>query len=141
MGAVFHCFDPVLTIVSGLSVRDPFLLPQDKKDVSTKFSKQSVSASKLILGSADMLCTSDTVNLFLCTSHSISLVSCTSGVINLILCAFDATKWTCQLQVKKTNCVGILTFIRKHILSTRKICPYVCFSHHTKISLKPIELG
>lgn len=34
MGAVFHCFDPVLTVVSGLSVRDPFLLPQDKKDVS-----------------------------------------------------------------------------------------------------------
>lgn len=37
MGAVFHCFDPVLTIVSGLSVRDPFLLPQDKKDVSAEF--------------------------------------------------------------------------------------------------------
>lgn len=34
MGAIFHCFDPVLTIVSALSVRDPFLLPQDKKDVS-----------------------------------------------------------------------------------------------------------
>ncbi|ONI21430.1 hypothetical protein PRUPE_2G065300 [Prunus persica] len=34
MGAVFHCFDPVLTIVSGLSVRDPFLLPQDKKDLA-----------------------------------------------------------------------------------------------------------
>lgn len=34
MGAIFRCFDPVLTIVAGLSVRDPFLLPQDKKDVS-----------------------------------------------------------------------------------------------------------
>lgn len=34
MGAIFRCFDPALTIVSGLSVRDPFLLPQDKKDVS-----------------------------------------------------------------------------------------------------------
>lgn len=34
MGAIFHCFDPVLTIVSGLSVRDPFLLPQEKKNVS-----------------------------------------------------------------------------------------------------------
>ncbi|KAK8301495.1 hypothetical protein V6Z12_D04G025500 [Gossypium hirsutum] len=33
MGAIFRCFDPVLTIVSGLSVRDPFLLPQDKKDL------------------------------------------------------------------------------------------------------------
>ncbi|KAK4371730.1 hypothetical protein RND71_007114 [Anisodus tanguticus] len=36
MGAIFRCFDPVLTIVAGLSVRDPFLLPQDKKDVSRK---------------------------------------------------------------------------------------------------------
>ncbi|KAJ4843987.1 hypothetical protein Tsubulata_043396 [Turnera subulata] len=34
MGAIFQCFDPVLTIVSGLSVRDPFLLPQDKKDLA-----------------------------------------------------------------------------------------------------------
>lgn len=34
MGAIFRCFDPVLTIVSGLSVRDPFLLPQEKKNVS-----------------------------------------------------------------------------------------------------------
>lgn len=36
MGAIFGCFDPILTIVSGLSVRDPFLLPQDKKDVSIR---------------------------------------------------------------------------------------------------------
>nr|KYP51613.1 putative ATP-dependent RNA helicase DHX36 [Cajanus cajan] len=34
MGAIFRCFDPVLTIVSGLSVRDPFLLPQDKRDLA-----------------------------------------------------------------------------------------------------------
>ncbi|KAJ0981719.1 hypothetical protein J5N97_009974 [Dioscorea zingiberensis] len=34
MGAVFHCLDPILTVVSGLSVRDPFLLPQDKKDLA-----------------------------------------------------------------------------------------------------------
>ena len=34
VGAIYRCFDPVLTIVAGLSVRDPFLLPQDKKDVS-----------------------------------------------------------------------------------------------------------
>ncbi|KAJ6816993.1 DExH-box ATP-dependent RNA helicase DExH3 isoform X2 [Iris pallida] len=32
MGAVYRCLDPILTVVSGLSVRDPFLLPQDKKD-------------------------------------------------------------------------------------------------------------
>ncbi|XP_058213075.1 DExH-box ATP-dependent RNA helicase DExH3 [Rhododendron vialii] len=34
MGAIFHCFDPILTIVAGLSVRDPFLLPQEKKDLA-----------------------------------------------------------------------------------------------------------
>lgn len=34
MGAIFCCFEPILTIVAGLSVRDPFLLPQDKRDVS-----------------------------------------------------------------------------------------------------------
>ncbi|KAF9676505.1 hypothetical protein SADUNF_Sadunf08G0008900 [Salix dunnii] len=34
MGAIFRCFGPILTIVSGLSVRDPFLLPQDKKDLA-----------------------------------------------------------------------------------------------------------
>uniref|UniRef100_A0A2P2KUU9 RNA helicase n=5 Tax=Rhizophora mucronata TaxID=61149 RepID=A0A2P2KUU9_RHIMU len=34
MGAIFRCFDPILTIVSGLSARDPFLLPQDKKDLA-----------------------------------------------------------------------------------------------------------
>lgn len=56
MGAVFRCLDPVLTVVSGLSVRDPFLLPQDKKDVSYALSMHisfncvlctSVSISKL----------------------------------------------------------------------------------------------
>ncbi|KAK9156986.1 hypothetical protein Scep_003560 [Stephania cephalantha] len=34
MGAIFHCFDPILTIVAALSVRDPFLLPQAKKDLA-----------------------------------------------------------------------------------------------------------
>ncbi|TXG57279.1 hypothetical protein EZV62_018592 [Acer yangbiense] len=34
LGAIFNCLDPVLTIVAGLSVRDPFLAPLDKKDVS-----------------------------------------------------------------------------------------------------------
>ena len=37
MGAVFRCIDPVLTVVAGLSARDPFLLPQDKKDVCFNF--------------------------------------------------------------------------------------------------------
>lgn len=34
MGAVFRCIDPILTVVAGLSVRDPFLLPQEKKDLA-----------------------------------------------------------------------------------------------------------
>ncbi|XP_010067085.2 DExH-box ATP-dependent RNA helicase DExH3 [Eucalyptus grandis] len=34
MGAILRCFDPILTIVSALSVRDPFLLPQDKKELA-----------------------------------------------------------------------------------------------------------
>lgn len=33
-GAIFNCLDPILTVVAGLSVRDPFLTPFDKKDVS-----------------------------------------------------------------------------------------------------------
>lgn len=35
MGAFFRCFDPIVTIVAGLSVRDPFVLPQDRKDQAT----------------------------------------------------------------------------------------------------------
>ncbi|XP_021748258.1 DExH-box ATP-dependent RNA helicase DExH5, mitochondrial-like isoform X2 [Chenopodium quinoa] len=34
LGAIFNCLDPVLTIVAGLSVRDPFLTPMDKKDLA-----------------------------------------------------------------------------------------------------------
>lgn len=35
LGAIFNCLDPILTVVAGLSARDPFLMPFDKKDVST----------------------------------------------------------------------------------------------------------
>ena len=37
LGAIFNCLDPVMTVVAGLSVRDPFLMPFDKKDVSIPF--------------------------------------------------------------------------------------------------------
>jgi HrpA-like RNA helicase len=37
-GAIFNCLDPILTIVAGLSVRDPFLTPFDKKEVRNCFS-------------------------------------------------------------------------------------------------------
>ncbi|XP_027913993.1 DExH-box ATP-dependent RNA helicase DExH5, mitochondrial-like [Vigna unguiculata] len=33
-GVIFNCLDPILTIVAGLSVRDPFLTPSDKKDLA-----------------------------------------------------------------------------------------------------------
>jgi ATP-dependent RNA helicase DHX36 len=32
LGAILGCLDPILTVAAGLSVRDPFLTPQDKKD-------------------------------------------------------------------------------------------------------------
>ncbi|XAR63935.1 RNA helicase [Bertholletia excelsa] len=34
LGAIFNCLDPIMTVVAGLSVRDPFLLPFDKKDLA-----------------------------------------------------------------------------------------------------------
>ncbi|KAG8062594.1 hypothetical protein GUJ93_ZPchr0003g18042 [Zizania palustris] len=47
MGAVFRCIDPVLTVVAGLSARDPFLLPQDKRDLAgtakSRFSSKDYS--------------------------------------------------------------------------------------------------
>ncbi|XP_052179750.1 DExH-box ATP-dependent RNA helicase DExH3-like [Diospyros lotus] len=34
LGAIFNCLDPIMTVVAGLSVRDPFLMPFDKKDLA-----------------------------------------------------------------------------------------------------------
>ncbi|KAF9623472.1 hypothetical protein IFM89_003056 [Coptis chinensis] len=34
LGAMFKCLDPILTVVAGLSVRDPFMMPYDKKDLA-----------------------------------------------------------------------------------------------------------
>ncbi|PIN04974.1 ATP-dependent RNA helicase A [Handroanthus impetiginosus] len=34
LGVIFNCLDPILSIVAGLSVRDPFLAPLDKKDLA-----------------------------------------------------------------------------------------------------------
>ncbi|XP_075483451.1 DExH-box ATP-dependent RNA helicase DExH5, mitochondrial isoform X1 [Primulina tabacum] len=34
LGAIFNCLDPILSVVAGLSVRDPFLAPLDKKDLA-----------------------------------------------------------------------------------------------------------
>lgn len=34
LGAIFSCLDPIMTVVAGLSIRDPFLMPFDKKDLA-----------------------------------------------------------------------------------------------------------
>ncbi|CAK7326664.1 unnamed protein product [Dovyalis caffra] len=34
LGAILNCLDPVLTVVASLSVREPFLMPLDKKDLA-----------------------------------------------------------------------------------------------------------
>ncbi|KAB2609480.1 ATP-dependent RNA helicase DHX36-like [Pyrus ussuriensis x Pyrus communis] len=34
LGSIFNCLDPVMTVVAGLSMRDPFLMPHDKKDLA-----------------------------------------------------------------------------------------------------------
>ncbi|KAL3654449.1 hypothetical protein CASFOL_004130 [Castilleja foliolosa] len=34
LGVIFNCLDPILSVVAGLSVRDPFLSPMDKKDLA-----------------------------------------------------------------------------------------------------------
>ncbi|XP_071694088.1 DExH-box ATP-dependent RNA helicase DExH5, mitochondrial-like isoform X2 [Rutidosis leptorrhynchoides] len=34
MGAVLNCLDPILTVVAGLSVKDPFLAPLEKKELA-----------------------------------------------------------------------------------------------------------
>ncbi|KAL2344743.1 hypothetical protein Fmac_006028 [Flemingia macrophylla] len=39
-GVIFNCLDPILTIVAGLSVRDPFLTPMDKKDLAEEAKSQ-----------------------------------------------------------------------------------------------------
>lgn len=52
LGAILNCLDPVLTIVAGLSVRDPFLTPFDKKDVSRlSITKVRGSHAFLVYGS------------------------------------------------------------------------------------------
>lgn len=33
-GSLFNCLNPIMTVVAGLSVRDPFLMPFDKKDLA-----------------------------------------------------------------------------------------------------------
>ncbi|KAK8916437.1 putative pre-mRNA-splicing factor ATP-dependent RNA helicase [Platanthera zijinensis] len=39
-GAIFKCLDPILTVVAGLSVRDPFLTPFDKRDLADSAKSQ-----------------------------------------------------------------------------------------------------
>lgn len=34
LGAIFNCLDPIMTVVAGLSARDPFMMPFDKKELA-----------------------------------------------------------------------------------------------------------
>lgn len=34
LGAIFNCLNPIMTVVAGLSVRDPFLMPFDRRDLA-----------------------------------------------------------------------------------------------------------
>ncbi|XP_024401897.1 DExH-box ATP-dependent RNA helicase DExH3 [Physcomitrium patens] len=34
MGSIFGCLDPILTIAAGLAVRDPFIMPSEKKELA-----------------------------------------------------------------------------------------------------------
>ncbi|KAL5722068.1 RNA helicase [Ranunculus cassubicifolius] len=43
LGAIFKCLDPILTVVASLSVRDPFLMPSDKKDLAESAKSQFAS--------------------------------------------------------------------------------------------------
>lgn len=43
LGAIFKCLDPILTVVAGLSVRDPFTMPSDKKDLAESAKSQFAS--------------------------------------------------------------------------------------------------
>ena len=40
MGAVFGCLDPILTIAGGLSYRDPFVMPLDKKEIVDEIKRE-----------------------------------------------------------------------------------------------------
>ncbi|KAL4289078.1 hypothetical protein HN51_056777 [Arachis hypogaea] len=44
LGAIFNCLDPILTVAAGLSVRDPFLTPLDKKDLAEAAKSQFAGA-------------------------------------------------------------------------------------------------
>ncbi|VFQ97844.1 unnamed protein product [Cuscuta campestris] len=40
LGSIFNCVDPIMTVVAGLSLRDPFLMPFDKKDLAESAKSQ-----------------------------------------------------------------------------------------------------
>ncbi|KAG4918783.1 hypothetical protein JHK85_057064 [Glycine max] len=44
LGGIFNCLDPILTVVAGLSVRDPFLTPLDKRDLAEEAKSQFCGA-------------------------------------------------------------------------------------------------
>lgn len=73
LGAIFNCLDPVMTVVAGLSVRDPFLMPFDKKDVSlltvSTSDKCFNSLSSIFFSSILLLVRSKLFYLFFLVTH------------------------------------------------------------------------
>lgn len=73
LGAIFNCLDPVMTVVAGLSVRDPFLMPFDKKDVSlltvSTSDKCFTSLSSIFFSSILLLVKSKLFYLFSLLTH------------------------------------------------------------------------
>lgn len=49
LGAILNCLDPILTVAAGLSVRDPFLSPLEKKDVSQSNTEKKFVILDIIL--------------------------------------------------------------------------------------------
>ncbi|CAN1159224.1 DExH-box ATP-dependent RNA helicase DExH3 [Linum perenne] len=45
LGTIFKCLDPIMTVVAGLSVRDPFLMPLDRKDLAEASKAQFAARS------------------------------------------------------------------------------------------------
>lgn len=65
LGAIFNCLDPIMTIVAGLSVRDPFLMPSDKKDVSLLTHNSKAFVTYLMRGCFPIV----TVTNVICDNH------------------------------------------------------------------------
>ncbi|CAA2983241.1 ATP-dependent RNA helicase DHX36 [Olea europaea subsp. europaea] len=107
LGAIFSCFDPILTIVAGLSIRDPFLLPQDKKDLAgtakSRFSAKDYSDHMALVRENDS--SSHPMKVF--GENSICMMPRTIQVMNSSL--------LCESQADKGRGEGLYGLIKKSL--------------------------